>query len=117
MSFTLRQASLAAFVSVLALSVSFTAPGYAEDAPAAATEAPAAAPVPVDPETVLATVNAQPVKEGDLTAFLESEIGQQFAQLPPEQRRPGALSALIEVRLLAEKAVAEGLDKDPALRT
>jgi len=113
MSRTLRLASLSAFASVLALSLAFTAPTRAEDAPAPAAEAAAPAAAPVDPETVIATVNGQQIREADLATFLESEIGQQFAQLPPDQRRPGALSALIEVRLLAEKAVTDGLDKDP----
>ena len=67
---------------------------------------------PVDPDAVVATVNGQPITEADLT-LAESDLDQQFAQLPPEQRRAAALSAIIEIRLLAAEAVAKGLDKDP----
>ena len=71
---------------------------------------PAAA---VDPNAVVATVNGQPITEADLGACRGRAVDQQFAQLPPEQRRAAALSAVIEIRLLAAKAVAKGLDKDP----
>ena len=43
----------------------------------------------------------------------QASVDQQFAQLPPEQRRAAALSAVIEIKLLAAKAKAKGLDKDP----
>ncbi|WP_292583256.1 peptidylprolyl isomerase, partial [Mesorhizobium sp.] len=42
----------------------------------------------------------------------EGELSQQFQQLPPEQRRAAALSAAIEIRVMAAQAVATGLDKD-----
>ena len=61
---------------------------------------------------MLATINGQPITEADLELAL-SDLDQQFARLPAEQRRAAAMSAIIEIRLLAEKAVAEGLDKDP----
>jgi peptidyl-prolyl cis-trans isomerase C len=86
-----------------------TAP-QTDTAPAApqAETAPAAAP---DPAAVVATIAGEPVTEADL-ALAEGELGQQFAQLPPEQRRAAALSAVIEIRLLAAQAVEKGLDKD-----
>ena len=67
-----------------------------------------------DPATVVATIDGKPVTEADL-ALGAGELDQQFAQLPPEQRRAAAFSAIIEIRLLAAKAVAEGLDKDAGL--
>lgn len=78
-------------------------------APAAPATAPAAAP---DPAKVIATINGQPVTEGDLAAAM-ADLDQQFAQLPPEQRRAAALSAIMEIRLLSAFAVEKGLDKDP----
>lgn len=74
---------------------------------------PAPAPAaPPPPETVLATVNGQPVTEADLELAM-NELDQQFARLPPEQRRAAAMSAIIEIRLLAAKAEEEGLGKTP----
>jgi len=64
-----------------------------------------------DPDAVVATINGEPITEGDL-ALAISDLGQQFAQLPPEQRRAAALSAMIEIRVLAMKAEKDGLDKD-----
>jgi peptidyl-prolyl cis-trans isomerase C len=78
-----------------------------QPAPGAAT-APAAAP---DPAKVIATIDGKPVTEADL-ALAQQSVDQQYAQLPPEQRRAAAFMAIMEIRLLAEKAVSEGLDKD-----
>ncbi|TGQ79482.1 peptidylprolyl isomerase, partial [Mesorhizobium sp. M8A.F.Ca.ET.208.01.1.1] len=73
----------------------------------------AAAPAaPVDPNAVVATVNGEKLTEADLQ-LAEGELSQQFAQLPPEQRRAAALSAAIEIRVMAKKALDTGLDKDP----
>jgi peptidyl-prolyl cis-trans isomerase C len=96
-------------------------PSAAEDAaqPAAtpqppAAEAPAAEaakPTP-PPDTVLANVNGKPITQADV-ALAETDLDPQFAKLPPEQRRAAALSALIEIHVMADKAVADGIDKDP----
>ncbi|MEO3389332.1 peptidylprolyl isomerase [Mesorhizobium sp. CAU 1741] len=59
-------------------------------------------------DAVVATVNGQPVTEADLEIAM-ADLGQQFAQLPAEQRRAAALSAVIEIRLLAAQAESEGL--------
>jgi peptidyl-prolyl cis-trans isomerase C len=85
-----------------------------ETQPAKPAEAPPAAPAPatVDPNAVIATVNGKPITEADLM-LAEGELSKQFAQLPAEQRRAAALSAAIEIKVLAAKAVADGLDKDP----
>lgn len=111
MSFSIRSASLARLglaASLIALSALPLA--AQESAPAAQPAAPAAA--PVDPAKVVATINGQDVTEADIT-LAESDLGQQFGRLPPEQRRAAALSSIIEIRLMAAKATAEGLDKDP----
>jgi len=62
-------------------------------------------------DTVVATVSGQPVTEADVQMAV-SELDQQFAQLTPEQKRAAALSAIIEIRLMAEKAKAAKLDQD-----
>ena len=46
-------------------------------------------------------------------AFAESELSREFAQVPEDKRRAAILSALIDIKLLANKAAAEGLaEKD-----
>lgn len=111
---SLRAAFAAA--SLLALAAAASAQD-AQPAPAPAGEAPAAAapaaPAPVkrNPTDVVATINGKPVTEADL-ALAQEDMAQQFAQLPEEQRRAAALSAILEVRLMAEKGVTEGIDKD-----
>jgi peptidyl-prolyl cis-trans isomerase C len=88
------------------------APSVAEDAAAPkAPAAEAAKPTP-PPDTVLANVNGKPLTEADVE-LAETDLDPQFAKLPPEQRRAAALSALIEINVMADKAVADGLDKDP----
>ena len=80
--------------------------------PAPATEqAPAPAP---DPTKIVATINGQAISEADLALALAS-VDQQYAKLAPEQRRAAAFMAVLEIKLLVGKAVAEGLDKDPGV--
>jgi peptidyl-prolyl cis-trans isomerase C len=62
-------------------------------------------------ETVVATVSGQPITEADVQTAV-GELDQQFGQLTPDQKRAAALSAIIEIRLMAEKAKADGLDQD-----
>ena len=80
-----------------------------EAAPAAQTAAPAVA--TIDPIAIVATINSQNVTEADI-ALAEEDLGAQFGNLPPEQRRAAALSSIIEIRLIAAQAVEKGLDKD-----
>ncbi len=94
---------------VLGLATLSLSPAFAQEA---APAAPAEAAAPADPAAVVATVNGKNITEADLS-LAEGELSQQFAQLPPEQRRAAALSAAIEIKVLADKAVADGLDKDP----
>ncbi|PSJ54928.1 peptidylprolyl isomerase [Pseudaminobacter soli (ex Li et al. 2025)] len=108
MPFSFRRASLASLGVMLALSAPAAMQAFAQETPPAA-EAPAK---PVDPAAVIATVNGKPITEGDLQVA-ESDLDQQFSRLPAEQRRAAALSAVIEIRLLAGEAEAKGLDKNP----
>lgn len=123
MPITLRRSLLASAGLAIATMLFVAGPAAAEDAaqPAAtpetqapATQAPAAEaakPTP-PPDTVLANVNGKPITQADLE-LAETDLDPQFAKLPPEQRRAAALSALIEIRVMADKAVADGIDKDP----
>ncbi|KHJ55270.1 peptidylprolyl isomerase [Aureimonas altamirensis] len=90
---------------------------HAQDAtaPAApAAEAPAEAAPAISPETVVARVGGAEITEADLDAAAE-DLSQQFAQLPPQQRRLATISALIDVKALATKAEAEGLQDEDAV--
>lgn len=62
-------------------------------------------------DKVVATVNGQPITEAEL-ALAESELDPQFAQLPPEQKRAAALSAMIEIRLMAAESEKAGVPED-----
>lgn len=66
-------------------------------------------------ETVVAIVNGSQITERDLE-MAQSDLGPQFSQLPDEQKRAAALSAAIEIRLLAAKADEEGLDDTDAFK-
>jgi peptidyl-prolyl cis-trans isomerase C len=59
-------------------------------------------------DPIIATVGDQKITESELKVA-ESELNQQFQRMPPEQRRVAALSALIEIKVMAAKATAEGL--------
>ncbi|HHZ08995.1 MAG TPA: peptidylprolyl isomerase [Rhizobiales bacterium] len=73
----------------------------------------AAAPGLAEEDKVVATINGSPVTEADV-ALAVSDLDEQFARLPEEQRRAAALSAIIEIRLMADEAIAKGIDKDAA---
>ncbi|MEO4000585.1 peptidylprolyl isomerase [Mesorhizobium sp. CAU 1732] len=62
-------------------------------------------------DAVVATINGQPVTESDLTMAI-TDLDQQFAQLPEEQRRAAALSAIVEIRLLSALSEEKGLGDD-----
>lgn len=104
-----RRSPLAGLGFVLGLAALSLSPVRAQEA---APAAPAPAAAPVDPAAVVATINGKALTEADL-ALAEGELSQQFSQLPPAQRRAAALSAAIEIKVLADKAVTDGLDKDP----
>ncbi|MBT1157325.1 peptidylprolyl isomerase [Aminobacter anthyllidis] len=110
MSFSFRSASLARVGLAAGLVALSSLPLVAQEtAPAPQAVAPAAA--AVDPNAIVATINGQNVTEADIS-LAEQDLGQQFGNLPPEQRRAAALSSIIEIRLMAAQAVEKGLDKD-----
>jgi peptidyl-prolyl cis-trans isomerase C len=110
---SIRSLLLAPLCLAAALSVAAVLPASAQDtkAPAAAPTAEAAKPAPA-PDTLLATVNGARITEADVE-IAETDLDPQFARLAPEQRRAAALSALIEIHVVADKAKSEGIDKDP----
>jgi peptidyl-prolyl cis-trans isomerase C len=110
MQFPFSRPSFAGLGLALGLSALVLSPLAAQETAPAAPDAAAAA-KPVDPNAVVATIGGKPITEADL-AMAEGELSQQFAQLPAEQRRAAALSAAIEIKVMAAKAVADGLDKD-----
>ena len=61
---------------------------------------------------VVAKVGSQKITEGELKAA-ESEIGPQFKNLPDDRRKLAVLSALIDIKALAQKAEKANLQKDP----
>ena len=105
MKFRSRRAKLASLG--LAPLLLAAAPGAALSQEAAADAGKA---TPADPNKVVATVDGQPVTEADLSQAIQ-DLDQQFARLPEEQKRAAALSAVIEIRLLAAEAKAKGLDQ------
>src|SRR5690606_24539440 len=76
---------------------------------APASEAPAA-PTPTDPATVLATVDGDEITEGDLMLAAE-ELQAELQSVPADQRRAFLLTVMIDMRLMAEAARADGLDR------
>lgn len=111
MSLSFRRASLASLGLAFGLSALSLSPLMAQETKPAQPDAAAPAAAPVDPNAIVATINGEKLTEADL-ALAEGELSQQFQQLPPEQRRAAALSAAIEIRVMAKKAVDSGLDKD-----
>ena len=61
-------------------------------------------------EEPLATVNGTPVTSGDV-AIAEDEVGAALAQIPEAQRRDRVLDYLIDLKLLAQQAAKEQLDR------
>ncbi len=88
-----------ALAGLLAL-VALPQPGFAED--------PA-------PDTVVARVNGADITEADLSQAA-LDFRQQIAQLPEAMRRAQLIQHLIDTKLSAAAAEAEGLDKAPEVQ-
>ncbi len=112
MLFSHRRAAFAKLALPLTLMAALGGAATAQEA--APAPAPEAAPAPTaapDPAKIIATIDGKPISEADLALALAS-VDQQYAQLPPEQRRAAAFMAILEIRLLAAQALEEGLNKD-----
>lgn len=108
---SLRLALATSGLVLAALAGSAQAQDAATPVAPAAAPAPAPAPAPVAPDTVLVTVGGAKITQADLEAA-SADLGSQFAQLPPEQRRLATLAALIDIKALAAKGEAEKLADD-----
>jgi peptidyl-prolyl cis-trans isomerase C len=67
-------------------------------------------PVLAADDTVLANIDGQPITEADL-AMTMRDLAQQFEKIPAEKQKAAALQALIEIRLMAAKGRADGIDQ------
>ncbi|MEF2552911.1 peptidylprolyl isomerase [Aurantimonas sp. A2-1-M11] len=68
-------------------------------------------PVHAADDDVVAKVGSEELTERDLKAAA-TEVGEQFARMPPEQRKLAVLSALIDIKVLAHQAEAGNLQDD-----
>ena len=66
-------------------------------------------------DSVVARVDGADITEADL-AQAELDFRDQIAQMPADQRRSQLIQHLIDTKLSAAAAVAEGLDKDPLVQ-
>ncbi|MDK1490425.1 peptidylprolyl isomerase [Sinorhizobium sp. 7-81] len=66
-------------------------------------------------DPVIATVGGQEVRQSELNLAL-SGLDPQLQQMPEEQKRAAALSAVIDVKLLAKNAEKEGLQDDAVFK-
>jgi peptidyl-prolyl cis-trans isomerase C len=63
-------------------------------------------------DPVIAKINGVEVTKGEL-ALAEGNIDPQLSQLPPDQKELAALTAIVDAKVIAEKAKAEKLDESP----
>ena len=62
-----------------------------------------------------ATVNGQPITDADIASILQVIPGANFQSLNKEQRKK-IIDQAIEKKLLAEKAIKEGIENDPKFK-
>ena len=85
-----------------------TALGFAPVAALAQDAAAPAAATPAAPETVVATIGDQTITEADL-AFAAEDLQQELQQVPPEERRAFLVTVLIDMKVMAKAAKADGM--------
>lgn len=64
---------------------------------------------------VVAKVGEMEITTQEL-AFAESELSREFAQVPEDKRKAAVLAALIDIKLLANKAAVEGLNEKESFK-
>lgn len=67
------------------------------------------------PDPVVAKVGGVEIRQSEIE-LATAGLDPQLANLPPEQKKVAALSALIDVKLLAADATKEGLENDTAFK-
>ncbi len=85
-----------------------TALGFAPVAALAQDAAAPAAAAPAAPETVVATIGDQTITEADL-AFAAEDLQQELQQVPPAERRAFLVTVLVDMKVMAKAAKADGL--------
>lgn len=90
-----RTLALMALLAALPL-----APAFAQDGEAAAPNG----------DTVVATVNGQPITEGELV-FAAEDMAQDLARVPPDQRRAFLLNVMVDMKLLSSAALEAGMSE------
>jgi len=76
---------------------------------------PAMVSAPAGAGPVQAKVNGQPIYKSEVDAFI-ADLGDQAKQMPEGELRSRVLDRLIDLKLASEKAEAQKLDEDPAVR-
>ncbi|MFM9859436.1 peptidylprolyl isomerase [Pseudoxanthobacter sp. M-2] len=118
----LKRLVVPAVLAVALTTSSALAPSFAQDtAPAtpttteglAAALAPAAPAPP--PETVLATVNGQPITQGDIEMAAE-DFADDLARVPEGARRGIILDVLIDMHVMADAAAKDGVTETEAFK-
>jgi peptidyl-prolyl cis-trans isomerase C len=71
---------------------------------------------PIGPDTVIATVNGDPITGADL-ALAGAEFTEQLSQVAPDRRDAAVLDLVINMRLASAAAQASGMDKEPLVVT
>ncbi|MET0314980.1 MAG: peptidylprolyl isomerase [Hansschlegelia sp.] len=101
--FAMASRQRAALGATLALMLAASAPVMAQTPPPPADASAAAPKAPLDPSTVLATIDGQPVTAGDVAVATE-DLEQSMASMTEDQRRDYALNYLIDLKLAARSA-------------
>src|SRR4051812_40260298 len=96
--FAMASRQRAALGATLALLLAASAPVMAQTPPPPADASAVAPKAPLDPSTVLATIDGQPVTAGDVAVATE-DLEQSMASMTEDQRKDYALNYLIDLKL------------------
>lgn len=110
-----RLAKLSASLLVGAALFVASGQGFAQDAAPAAPAAEAAAPAQVDPNAVVARVGDETITEADL-AFAAEDMGQDLANVPPEERKAFLTTVLIDMKVMAIAAKADQMNQTDSFK-
>lgn len=67
-------------------------------------------------DDVVATVNGETITKDDLDQAMQ-DLAQQFARIPEGQRRGAALAAMVDIKVLSQKAKEEGIEDDEVFKS
>lgn len=107
-----RLVGTAALSAALLASASALAQVTPPAAPAPAAEAPPPVVAEPGPDTVIATLNGDPITIADLEA-MAADFGDALAQFQPEERTQALIDAVINLRLMYAQAETMGLAETP----